>query len=437
MFERCPSLTACLVVATFGMQALLYSSPAISAETAQLPFDPPIGSAAEWYKADWVLMHTPGEELLFGLLHPEAALFEDVFSIEEAGKEHRHYMAILEKQGARVVTVRDLLLRDTADPDGEGRRDLLSLAERAVTLDLSALKPEEADKQRTYFRDSLRKQSPESLVRTILLRPTIRLRVDPAAASASYNLTAIYEASPLMNLYFTRDQLITTAKGVVIGRMARPQRLYETEVLRLVLKKLGVAPLLEVQGEGRLEGGDFLPAGRRAFLGQGIRTNQQALEQLLTADAFGADEVIAVKDGWKQQQEMHLDTYFNIADEGTAVLIQDRYDCAGSPKCLTADLWRRNGTGGYEKQEEGVDFVRLLGRLGFTIIPVSVKDQALYGINFLTIGRHKIIGVDGVSAEYKDALAQAGIEATWIPFEHMKRGYGAAHCTTQVLRRAP
>jgi arginine deiminase len=250
-------------------------------------------------------------------------------------------------------------------------------------------------------------------------------------------LTAIYEASPLMNLYFTRDQLITTAKGVVIGRMARPQRLYETEVLRLVLKKLGVTPLLEVQGEGRLEGGDFLPAGRRAFLGQGIRTNQQALEQLLTADAFGADEVIAVKDGWKQQQEMHLDTYFNIADEGIAVLIQDRYDCAGSPKCLTADLWRRNGKGSYEKQEGGVDFVSLLGRLGFTIIPVSVKDQALYGINFLTIGRHSIIGVDGVSPEYKDALAQAGIEATWIPFEHMKRGYGAAHCTTQVLRRVP
>lgn len=27
-----------------------------------------------------------------------------------------------------------------------------------------------------------------------------------------------------MNLFYTRDQLITTAKGVVIGRMNSPQR---------------------------------------------------------------------------------------------------------------------------------------------------------------------------------------------------------------------
>jgi arginine deiminase len=430
-------LSAYLMSALLGM-SLFIPPLSFSAESVDVSGTVPAGSSAEWHRADRVLMHTPGEELLFGLLHPEAALFEDVFSIEEAAKEHREYIRTLERAGAKVLTLREVLLQDTESANGEARRDLLSLAELAVTLDLSAVSSQDQPKQRAYFGESLLKQNPESLMKTILLRPTIRLHADPAAASDSYNVTAVYEASPLMNLYFTRDQVITTARGIVIGQMARAQRRYETEVIRLVLKKLGITPLLEIQGDGRLEGGDFLPAGRRAFLGQGIRTNEQALRQLLAADAFGADEVIAVKDRWRQQQEMHLDTYFNIAGEHVAVLIEDRLECGQSPKCLTADVWRRNPDGGYEQVERDVDFVALIRRLGFTIIPVSVKDQALYGINFLTIDEKKIVGVEGVSQTYKDALAQAGIRAIWIPFDHMKRGYGAAHCTTQVLhRRAP
>lgn len=37
----------------------------------------------------------------------------------------------------------------------------------------------------------------------------------------------------------------------------------------------------------------------------------------------------------------------------------------------------------------------------FKIIPVSVDDQHAYDINFLTPSKRKIVGVDGVSQEYK------------------------------------
>lgn len=107
-------------------------------------------------------------------------------------------------------------------------------------------------------------------------------------------------------------------------------------------------------------------------------------------------------------------------------------------KCLVADVWAKGPDGRYGLTVQGTDFVDLLSNTWkFKIIPVSVDDQHAYGINFLTLSKRKIVGVDGVSQEYKQALANAGVTATWIDFTHMKQGYGAAHCTTQVLQRAP
>ena len=37
---------------------------------------------AEWSKAGEILMHTPGEELFNGVIHPSAGLFEDYFDVD-------------------------------------------------------------------------------------------------------------------------------------------------------------------------------------------------------------------------------------------------------------------------------------------------------------------------------------------------------------------
>ena len=43
---------------------------------------------AEWSKAGDILMHTPGQELFNGVIHPSAGLFEDYF---ETGTVQRCY----------------------------------------------------------------------------------------------------------------------------------------------------------------------------------------------------------------------------------------------------------------------------------------------------------------------------------------------------------
>ena len=64
---------------------------------------------AEWDKAGMILMHTPGQELFDGVIHPSAGLFEHYFDVEKAAEEHRAYIRLLETNGIRVYTVTGIL----------------------------------------------------------------------------------------------------------------------------------------------------------------------------------------------------------------------------------------------------------------------------------------------------------------------------------------
>ncbi|NJO55772.1 MAG: hypothetical protein HC834_04765 [Rhodospirillales bacterium] len=98
------------------------------------------------------------------------------------------------------------------------------------------------------------------------------------------------------------------------------------------------------------------------------------------------------------------------------------------------DVYRR-AANGYELFRENLDFSTYLGELGYQLIPVSTADQAAYGTNFLTVANRHICAVEGISAEYLGRLKAADITVTLINLDNLKLGYGAAHCTTQVLRR--
>ncbi len=250
--------------------------------------------------------------------------------------------------------------------------------------------------------------------------------------------SAEYSEAPLMNLYFCRDQLLTTAKGIVVNKLNSPQRANESRVLKFVLKKLGIEPVYEVTGDGRVEGGDYFSAGDVALIGQGLRTNPEGIKQLLDNKVFGLPTVAVVKDHWLDQEEMHLDTYFNIINPQLAVMVDMRLNQPGKPVApemqTTVDVYELQD-GEYIKTVSDKDFQEYLGKLGYTVIPVSRRDQNLYGINFLTTSANTILAIDGASQEYKDAIAAHGVNAKWMEFGALTSGYGAAHCTTQVILR--
>lgn len=406
-----------------------------------------IGNQAEWLQAKTVVVHTPGDEVFFGLVHPTAALFERPFSLEGARREHQEFICLMADSGLKVIRLTDVLLAGTVDAGGAALpgtelNGLRQMALESLLYRVNALNRQEAAVQAEYKQQVISKLHPRELVSIILQQPRITLY---STKGHNTGLMAGYGAEPVMNLYFMRDQVITTAKGLVIGHFNASQREHETRIVRFAYAKLGITPVYEVTGKARLEGGDFIPAGDTALIGQGLRTNAEAVRQLLQHRVFGTSRVAVVKDAWKNQDQMHLDTYFNIIDEGLAVIVAERIDqrdasgkvikAADPAKRSLVDLYEMKD-GNYVKTAGNVPFQQFLEKdLKIRLIPVSNADQLKYGINFLSLGKKRILAIDGVSSEYKQRMAAEGVAAVWMDFSNLTGGYGAAHCTTQVLRR--
>mgnify|MGYP000093235185 FL=1 len=51
-------------------------------------------------------------------------------------------------------------------------------------------------------------------------------------------------------------------------------------------------------------------------------------------DWLGTDRLMVVRDNWLEQEQMHLDTYFNCIDRDLVTLSANRYK-AGPDSCST------------------------------------------------------------------------------------------------------
>ena len=381
---------------------------------------------AEWDPARVILMHTPGQELFNGALHPTAALFEEYFDVDKAAEEHRGYIHMLERNGIRVYTVSEIL-------NEVGIDSLRILANNVLTYDISDVPDEDAEASEAYRREVLSQMSRADLIRCILMQPTVRL----LKTDNNTGYDAEYIQNPLMNLYFTRDQSITTPRGHVICHMNSPQRDPETDIIGLCYVHLGMKPILRIIGEGYMEGGDYIPAGNVSLIGCGMRTNDEGIRQMMEADAFGHDTVVVVRDHKFWQMQMHLDTYFNIIDRDLCTMVSSRLNARpGEPEYVTCDIWTREpGTRAYTLRESDRSFVDYLQENGFRIIPIDYDDEMHYANNYLTIAPRHIMAVGGQSEALQQRFKEAGVQVEWIPLESLIDGYGAAHCMTQVLRR--
>ncbi len=415
-----------------------------------------IGVNAEYDRAKTILMHTPGEELFFGCLHGIAALFEDKpFDRFDAQAEHKGYVNKLQEQGVDVILVKDVLLQGTIDENGKKVEsdelgDLVEFAAKSLQISYpSDLQMGDFVKMQNYKVDTLKQMHPTDLVRIIMEKPKIGINVSNEGNTAM--IADSYNTQPVMNMHFLRDQQITTDKGVVIGKMNSTQRRAETDITKFVFKKLGIEPTYEITGNGRLEGGDFIPCGEYAMIGQGLRTNAEGIKQLLENGAFGYHEIAVVKDSYGQQDEMHLDTFFNIAGSNKAIIMEERVDhyddqgnfvSANPDKKTTVDVYHLDENEEYVLRHSDMPFQTYLAEKGFTVglpgknnslITLTKEEQLNYGCNFLSIDENEVIAVKGVSENYLNKMN--GIKVHEIEFSNFVKTYGAPHCATQVIER--
>ncbi len=380
---------------------------------------------AEWSCAGSILMHTPGIELFNGVIHPMAGLFEEYFDVDAAAREHEAYIELLREKGIEVHTVIELLQKVEIE-------ELRNLASRSLTYDGSHT-GDTIEVIEAYRQSVLEKMTRDDLIYCILLQPTVVLY----KTDNNTGYEAKYLHNSMMNLYFTRDQSITTPKGHIICNMNSAQRAIETDVIELCYKALGKKPVYRVSGTARLEGGDYIPAGTLAYLGCGMRTNQEAIDSLLAADVMGHDTLVVCRDHKFWQMQMHLDTYFNVIDKDLVTMVESRMKARqGEPEFVTLDVYARApGSKEYALCQTDVGFVDFLKNRGVEIIGIGGSDELHYANNFLTIAPRHIIAVGGQSPKMQQELENRNVTVEWLDLENLICGYGAAHCMTQVLSR--
>lgn len=391
--------------------------------------------------------------MYYGLLYPRAFLYEGVFSMAEALYEHENLEHVLASEGVEVYRLRDVVVGEMRR-SSEFREGVVRIARSVIRYrgDLS-------DEAYSEFIRNLALYDPETIFDILVLRPIIVVKRGKLGVRA-----VVVNASPLANLYYTRDQQLVAKNGVVMGRMRMPQRRPEPTITELFFRAIGVPILYRLTKPGFLEGGDFMPMGDSAVLGYGFRSSLVGVNKVLGILDF--DELALAKipsHPWGDDMlVMHIDTYFNIIGDGLALGNEDLM--ANTQVTIVARAGDR-----LEKVGETnlLDYVR---QKGFNIIPLTLSEQAAFAANILTIKDRRIVvpnvemnlkkmirrlqaygsddsvlgyiksGYEKLHREgrifpYRPDVLGEGIDFITVDVSELVGGYGGVHCAVAAVQR--
>jgi len=237
----------------------------------------------------------------------------------------------------------------------------------------------------------------------------------------------------MSNIIFTRDSVLTTRKGVVIGRFREPVRLQETHIPRA--NPCYGRIIGDIDAPGCVEGGDFFPAGEElCFIAVGNRTNMDGVMQLIEHDMLGTDRVAIVQypeDG--HMCMMHLDCYFGIVRKDLALLWE------GARHLQVVEYCIDHVAGSYVRNDQkcGARFDNYLRHCGYDVIIVSTESQRQYGCNVLALNDKVVLCQDIEVTKAINATTLPAVTAIFVEFDEVHKMYGGIRCATQVVSRRP
>ena len=408
----------------------------------------------ENFPPKYIITHIPGEEIFISTLHPAASLYEDVTDHIKVHECFNNLKKILHEKKIELITVRDALkLNKTSLKDLAFKSLKYEIAED-INFD------KESKEYKTflkYTKDEYKQQvidklSEDQLVDVVLKNPKYTLQPTKLNTFIEPKLISF---NPLGGLVFCRDQQITTKKGVVIGRARSSQRDGEHIIMKQVFENLKIKILGKVSKDydenAFLEGGDFFVAKQDlSMLGVGLRTSMKGAEYIMKNDFVGTRYMAIIYDGEdKDQQRMHLDTYFNILSDKYAVVLDfDDVQKYYPDKKIERKVYLYDNEANESIESDNSEVPKSIGRykliniyekfytflekrLKYKLIKVTHKQQMDYMINFLNIGNNEILSVN---KELKSVTKESNTNIIYLEFKPILNMYGAIHCITQVSR---
>ena len=407
----------------------------------------------ETAKAKYILVHIPEKEIFISTLNPAASLYEVVTDDVKVRECFKNLKKILKEKNIELITVKSALKLN--------KIALKELALKALIFEIDDdgfnKTSEEYQKflqyvSDDYKKDVINKLSDDQLVDVVLNNPKYILSPTKLNTFIEPKLISFV---PLGNLVFCRDQQITTQKGIVIGRPRSSQRAKEHIIMNQVFKNINAIILGQLtenyDKDAYLEGGDFFVAkSDLSMLGVGLRTSIKGAEYLMKNDFLGTRYMAIIYDEEdRDQQRMHLDTYFNILSDDYVIVLDFNetqthypnkkierkvylYDNEASASIESNNDEIPKEMGKYKLIEKYDKFYTFLEeKLKYKLIKVTNQQQIDYMINFLNIGNSEIISVN---KDLEKVAKESNTKIQYIEFKPILNMYGAMHCSTQVSR---